>query len=177
MNIFYLDKSPQQCAEWMVDKHIVKMVLETAQLLSTAHRILDGVEYVGESKSGRKAKRWRLPDGRDYVMYEATHINHPSAVWTRQSVENYTWLVDHLFALGSEYTYRYSKKHVTIEKLGYQIQSPPYKLKEWEMTPMPSCMDDVYKISSDPIQNYRNYYRHGKAALHMWTKRSAPSWI
>ena len=177
MNIFYLSESPQQCAEWMVDKHVVKMILETAQLLSTAHRILDGVEYVGESKSGRKAKRWSLGDARDYTLYSATHINHPSAVWARSSVENYNWLVDHLFALGDEYTYRYNKKHVTIEKLGYMIQSPPYKLKEWDMTPMPSCMDDEYKVSSDPIQNYRNYYKYGKAALHKWTKRSAPSWI
>jgi hypothetical protein len=177
MNIFYVDSDPVIAAQSLVDKHVIKMILETAQLLSTAHRVLDGEEYVGKSKSGRKAKRWSLGDARDYTLYSATHINHPSAVWCRQSVENYLWLADHLFALGNEYTHRYGKRHSTIEKLGYQLQSPPYKLKEWDMTKMPSCMDHQYIVSDDPIVNYRNYYQHGKTHLHRWTKREAPVWM
>lgn len=177
MNIFYVDQDPIIAAQCLVDKHCVKMIVETAQLLSTAHRILDGDEYVGESKTGRKAKRWRLNDGRQDVLYSASHINHPSAVWVRQSVENYNWLVDHMFALGDEYTYRYGKKHSTIEKLGYELQSPPYKLKEWDWTPMPCCMPDEYKVSDDPVLNYREYYKIGKAKLHSWTKRDAPDWM
>lgn len=183
MNIFYLDQDPRQCAEWMVNRHVVKMILETAQLLSTAHRVLDGklivVEgYVDEySVKHRKKKLWQLEDSRDPVLYNATHINHPSAVWCRQSVENYNWLVDHLFALGDEYTYRYGKKHATITKLGYTIQSPPFNLKAWDWTPMPSCMADEYIISEDPIVNYRNYYKYGKANIHAWKNREAPAWI
>lgn len=183
MNIFYLDKCARQCAEWMVDRHVVKMILETAQLLSTAHRLLDGTEQVVEGFvdefgiKHRKKKLWVLDDARDPVLYRATHANHPSAVWCRQSVENYNWLVDHLFALGDEYTYRYGKKHVTIEKLGYMIQSPPFNLKEWDMTPMPSCMDPQYIISDDPIVNYRNYYQHGKSRMHAWKKREKPEWM
>ena len=177
INIFYLSEDPIQCAKWMVDRHVIKMLVESAQLLSTAHRLLDGKEYVGESKSGRKAKRWSLVDGRDEVLYSATHTNHPSAVWVRQSVENYNWLVDHMFALGNEYTYRYGKKHLTIEKLGYQLQSPPFNLKEWDMTLMPSCMPEECKISDDPVLNYREYYRKGKANLHQWTKREVPAWL
>ena len=111
MNIFFIDPNPTQAAEWMVDKHVVKMILESAQLLSTAHRILDGVEYQGQSQSGRKARRWKLLDQRENVLYSATHINHPSAVWCRASVENYNWLVDHFYALMGEYTYRYNKQH------------------------------------------------------------------
>jgi len=161
----------------MVDRHVVKMLVESAQLLSTAHRLLDGVQYNGTSKSGRKAKRWYLPDARETILYSASHINHPSAVWVRQSVENYSWLVDHLFALGNEYTYRYGKKHSTIEKLGYTIQSPPFNLKNWDWTPMPCCMPDEYKISNNPVENYREYYRKAKLDLHKWKNRDVPSWI
>jgi len=177
MNIFYVDQCPVKSAKSLVDKHVVKMILETAQLLSTAHRIIDGELYQGLSNSGRKAKRWRLKDTREDILYSATHINHPSAVWVRQSVENYNWLVDHLFALSDEYTYRYDKQHVTIAKMGYEIQSPPHGLKEWDMTPMPSCMDKQYIISDDPIVNYRNYYIHGKKHIHAWKRREAPDWI
>ena len=80
MNIFYIDKDPVQAAEWMVDKHVVKMILESAQLLCTAHRFLDGTEYV-DATSGRRIKRWMLSDARESVLYSATHINHPSAIW------------------------------------------------------------------------------------------------
>ena len=110
MNIFYLDQDPRQCAEWMVDKHVVKMILETAQLLSTAHRVLDGqlveVSFFvdGLDRRVKKKKLWLLEDTRNEVLYNATHMNHPSAIWARQSVENYNWLVEHLFALGDEYT-------------------------------------------------------------------------
>jgi len=176
LNIFYLHEDPRQCAEWMVDKHVVKMILETAQLLSTAHRLLDGTESI-DTSSGRKKRVYALPDARDAVLYSATHANHPSAVWARQSVENYNWLVDHLFALSDEYTYRYGKTHLTITKLGIPIASPPLNLKEWDMTPMPSCMDEQYKIGEDPIANYRNYYKYGKASMHSWKKRSVPEWI
>ncbi len=176
MNIFYLHEDPRQCAEWMVDKHVVKMILETAQLLSTAHRLLDGTESI-DTTSGRKKKVYTLHDERDCILYSATHINHPSAVWARSSVENYNWLVDHLFALGTEYTYRYGKQHLTITKLGVPIASPPLNLKEWDMTPMPSCMDEQYKIGEDPIANYRNYYKYGKASMHSWKKRPVPEWI
>jgi hypothetical protein len=196
MNIFYLSESPVECAQAMVDRHVVKMILETAQLLSTAHRVLDGVctevtyktpdkiidmpfEGTKLLKKGklRKKKVWKLNDSRDDILYSATHINHPSAIWARESVENYLWLVDHLFALGDEYTYRYGKIHLTMKKLGYEIQSPPYSLKEWDMTLMPSCMDKEYIISDEPIVNYRNYYAHGKKHLHAWKRREPPAWI
>lgn len=176
MNIFYLSENPAQAAVWMVDKHVVKMILESAQLLSTAHRVLDGVEYV-DSSSGRRIKRWSLADSREPVVYKATHINHPSAVWCRQSVENYNWLADHMFHLMDEYTYRYNKKHKCSGDLAYMLSSPPHNLKDYDMTPMPCAMDQKYIISQDPVENYRNYYREGKAALHKWTGREAPPWI
>jgi len=164
-------------AQSLVDKHVVKMILESAQLLSTAHRVLDGVETEGKSKTGRKAKRWVLTDARENVLYQATHINHPSAVWCRQSVRNYDWLVDHMFALMREYTHRYNKTHKCYGNLSYMLQSPPHNLKAWEWTPMPSCMAPEYIISEDPLTNYRNYYIMGKSNLHKWTNRQPPEWI
>jgi hypothetical protein len=82
-----------------------------------------------------------------------------------------------MFALGEEYTYRYGKKHNTIVKLGYEIQAPPHNLREWDMTPIPCCMDDEYIISDDSVLNYRNYYSKGKSHLHVWTKRQPPPWL
>lgn len=177
MNIFYISADPAQAAEWMVDKHVVKMILESAQLLCTAHRLLDGIETQGKSATGRNVKRWILPDAREHVLYSATHINHPSAVWCRQSVMNYNWLADHMFALLYEYTHRYNKEHKVQGELSYMLQSPPFNLKEYDMTKMPSAMSDEYKISDDPLVNYRNYYKVGKAKMHKWTNRQPPEWI
>jgi hypothetical protein len=153
------------------------MVLESAQLLSTAHRFLDGKEIEGKTLSGRKARRWVLSDSRENVLYSATHINHPSAVWCRESIENYNWLVDHFFALMSEYTFRYSKQHSCFGELSYMLQSPPKNLEKWDWTTPPSAMDKQYIISNDPIVNYRNYYKLGKARMHSWKNRNPPEWI
>lgn len=176
MNIFMVDPSPTISAQMLVDKHVVKMILESAQLLSTAHRVLDGEQFI-DSSSGRKIKWWRLNDHRETVIYKATHINHPSAVWCRESIQNYLWLVDHFFGLMDEYTYRYGKTHKCSGELSYLLQSPPLNLKEYDMTKMPSAMDTKYIISNDPITNYRNYYRNGKVHLHKWTKRDKPEWL
>lgn len=185
MNIFYVDHDPVKAAEALVDKHVVKMILESAQLLSTAHRLIDGKMQVRErlvsgtlaSPKYRKHKVWLLDDARQDVLYQATHMNHPSAVWCRKSVENYSWLVEHFFALMNEYMHRYKKIHSCNGEISYMLQSPPLGLKAWEWTEMPSCMADEYKISNDPCTNYRNYYRIGKSKLHKWTNREAPEWI
>ena len=182
INIFYVDSNPLIAAQSLVDRHCVKMILESAQLLSTAHRVLDGRQVEGvkvnlEKGTARRTKAWVLDDARDSVLYAATHINHPSAVWCRNSIENYTWLVDHFFALMGEYTYRYEKQHKCYGEISYMLQSPPKNLHEYDWTPMPSCMADEYIISNDPIINYRNYYREGKSKLHKWKNRNAPSWL
>ena len=178
MNIFYVNSDPEVAARSMVDRHVVKMILETAQLLSTAHRVIDGEEYVGQSQSGRKAKRWRLSGNADAIMYAATHINHPSAVWVRENSANYNWLYDHLLALGREYTYRYGRTHLTIDKLKDILKDAPENIEQSNvMTKMPSCMDKQYIVSLDPIINYRNYYNYGKTDLLRWSNRPPPKWI
>lgn len=183
INIFYVDHDPVKAAQSLVDKHVVKMILESAQLLSTAHRVVDGIEYTEKRHVEgslparyRSVKKWKLYDSRDSIVYSATHINHPSAVWCRQSVENYNWLVEHFYGLMEEYKHRYNKKHKCSD-IAFYLQSPPHKLQSYDWTEMPCAMDDVYKISQDPIENYRNYYKVGKASLHTWTNRLPPDWI
>jgi len=177
MNIFAVDNSPSISAQSLVDKHVVKMILETAQLLSTAHRIIDGVEYVGQSKTGRKARRWRLTDERENILYSATHINHPSAVWCRQTAYNYVWLFKHFDALLDEYTYRYNKIHKSAnEKFKSALLRVPDNIPDGVLTPVSLAMPNEYKVA-DHVQSYRNYYIFGKKHLHKWTNREVPEWM
>lgn len=176
MNIFYIDTDPAKAAQMMVDKHVVKMILESAQLMSTAHRICDGTVTTELSKTGRKVKRWRLDDWREDYMYGATHINHPSAIWVRQSVYNYDWLYQHFKALIDEYKYRYEKKHACnhLIKCFYTL---PHNIPDDPFTQPPPAMAKQYIISEDSVTNYRNYYKAGKTHLHTWKRREAPAWI
>lgn len=178
MNIFYLDHDVTKCAEMHNDKHVVKMILEYAQLLSTAHRILDGTQLTVLSASGRKKKVWQLPDYRDSVLYSATHANHPSAVWVRQSKQNYLWLANMLIALCEEYTHRYGKTHkVERDGLCYVLlKNVPHNIGNSDFTqPTPAMPDDV-KIPGDSIKSYRNYYINNKTHLANWKKRTTPEW-
>jgi len=178
MNIFYLDHDVTKCAEMHNDKHCVKMILEYAQLLSTAHRFLDGTLVDGYSKTGRKQKRYVLPDNRDSILYGATHTNHPSAVWVRQSQENYIWLSNMLLALCEEYTHRYGKVHkVERDGLCYVLfKNIPNNIgnKGWS-EPTPAMPDDV-KVPGDSIASYRNYYIKNKTHLANWKNRKVPDW-
>jgi hypothetical protein len=176
MNIFQIDNDPKQAAEWMVDKHVVKMVLETAQLLSTAHRLLDGVQYVDKTKTGRNVKRWRLSDEREQVLYSATHINHPSAVWCRENLHNYNWLYDHFVALLHEYTYRYGKVH-KCAPMALTLRFTPQRIPLGNLTPVTPAMPDEYKVPGDSVESYRNYYRVAKERMHSWKNREVPPWI
>jgi hypothetical protein len=182
VNIFYLDNDVQRCAEMHNDKHCIKMILEYCQLLCTAHRCLDGVEYIDKTKSGRNVKRWKLGDSRDTILYSATHIHHPSAVWCRQSKSNYEWLQQLLVALCKEYTFRYGKVHkcerdglvAQLARLPDTISSAPFT------EPTPAMPDDV-KTAGDSIKSYRNYYNLNKTHLASWkgkiNSRNTPEWF
>lgn len=165
------------------DKHTIKMVLEYCQLLSTAHRVLDGEESIQKSFTGRNVKRWILSDARESVMYSATHINHPSAVWVRQSIYNYMWLSNLLKELCKEYTYRYGKVHKCerdglVDRLWETI---PDNIPHSNFTePTPAMPDDV-KIIGDSMASYRNYYISNKQHLASWkgkvNSRNIPEWF
>ena len=177
MNIFYLDPDPQICAEMHNNKHCVKMILEYAQLLSTAHRVLDGVITEGVSPTGRKRKSYVLSDSRENILYSATHINHPSAIWVRQNHQNYIWLSQLLYALCKEYTYRYGKVHkVQREGLLEMLFNWPMNIPMGEFTEPTPAMPDGVKVSGDSIKSYRNYYIKNKAHLANWKNRKVPDW-
>jgi hypothetical protein len=175
MNIFYLDHDPILCAQYHADKHTVKMILEYAQLLSTAHRVLDGHERTVLSSSGRKKKVWHLDDERDSVLYSATHLNHPSAVWVRQSDKNYDWLFAMFQALMTEYTHRYGKVHATSRLESYLARVPKNISQKPFTEPTPAMPDEV-KVPGDSIKSYRNYYINNKPHLASWKKRNKPEW-
>jgi hypothetical protein len=180
MNIFYLHHDTKICAEWHVDRHAVKMILEYAQLLSTAHRVLDGQEVIGLSKTGRKAKRWKLNDNRDTILYSATHMNHPSAVWARQSKDNYIWLTELLNALCKEYTYRYGKVHKVEHSglLSTLVNNTPINISCTNIFTEPTtAMPDEYKVIGSSIQSYRKYYAGAKSHMFKWKNRVTPEWI
>jgi hypothetical protein len=145
MNIFYLSEDPEKAASYMYNKHVVKMILESAQLLCTAHVVLDGDNAT--------------------VPYKVTHRNHPSAIWTRESASNYNWLYNHMIALGKEYTKRYSKDHLTIMKCGSVLSKLPNNILNKGLTPMPQCMPDQYKVPGDSVNAYWNYYEAEKANI------------
>jgi hypothetical protein len=178
LNIFYLSHDPAECARFHVNRHTTKMILEYAQLLSTAHRVLDGVELNGLSDSGRKKKFWTLGDSRDYKLYKATHINHPSAIWARKTHQNYIWLSQLLHALCKEYTYRYGKIHkVERDGLLEELYEWPIKIPIGEFTePTPAMPDDV-KVAGDSLASYRNYYNQNKTHLADWKNRPVPQWF
>ena len=183
MNIFYLDSDETKCAESHVDKHVVKMILEYAQLLSTAHRLLDGVESVGLSKTGRKQTRYVLPDERESILYSATHINHPSAVWCRQTDSNYIWLSKLLLACCKEYTYRYGKVHKCEESglVKTLFHNTPKNIPHGNFTGPTPAMPDACKVEGDSLQSYRNYYFMNKGHLWSWkgkiNSRERPRWF
>jgi hypothetical protein len=180
MNIFYLDKNPETCARMHVDKHVVKMIVEYAQLLSTAHRMIDGHQIEGRSKTGRRVKRWVLSNpNKDAIIYKAVHYYHPSAVWARETKEQYLWLYDFLKKLGQEYTHRYGKVHSTNFKLNQLLSDAPVNIKQegWREPPpamshYPQCI-----VPGDSIKSYHNYYNEAKAYFAKWTKREQPDWF
>lgn len=179
MNIFYLDNNPRVCAQMHNDKHVVKMILEYAQLLSTAHRALDGTITDGITASGRKKKVYVLANHLNTTLYSATHINHPSAIWVRKSAENYIWLANLLLELCAEYTHRYGKTHkVELTGLCYVLyKNVPVNIgKDGWSEPTPAMPDDV-KVPGDSIASYRKYYIQNKSHLAKWKNRSVPSWI
>jgi len=183
MNIFYLSTNADECARYHCDKHVVKMILETAQMLSTAHRILDGDELADEKK-----------------LYKKVHVNHPSTKWVRESYTNYLWAYDLLYSLCKEYTFRYKKYH-KVQRSGLltmlMVVPDAFGFDNWKFhilrdshTAPPMCMPDQYKPSKklldhrtsqyvrkhSTVQAYKRYYLGEKLSFAKWTKREAPYW-
>ena len=154
MNIFVLDLNHTKCAQYQFDRHAVKMILETCQILCSVHHT------TGTSVT---------------IPYKKTHVNHPCVIWTRSSIQNYHWLLKLGFAQSVEYTHRYGKIHKCHEVLKWCEQNVP-TLPDIGLTPFVQCMDEQFK-DVDTVTAYRNLYRLGKSHLASWKNRSTPSWF
>lgn len=153
MNIFYLSHDVIECAMMMCDAHVVKMILEYAQMMSTAHRVLDGTN----------------------VGYKATHKNHPCTLWVRESHGNYMWLFELFVATLNEYEYRYGRVHKTAELVSV-LQIPPDNIRIKKFSEPPQAMPDRFK-SFKSIVAYRCFYKYGKSHLHTWKNRPVPFFL
>ena len=187
MNIFYLDRDPKIAAQMMCDKHVVKMIVESAQMMSTAHRMLDGNKMKKPSKSGKRmVDYYDLYEGpfndleAELIYMKAVHFEHPCTQWTRESAANYKWHWEHLYALCKEYTYRYGKTHKVERERLWPLQSTPRLIPDIGLTPFrlamkhqPQCM-----FLDDPVKSYKLYYQTKQDSFKMvWTKRKVPSWF
>ena len=177
MNIFYLDEDPTKCAELHCDKHVCKMIIEYAQLLSTAHRVLDGQPYTGKTKGGARIQRWEHPN---YVMenalYKASHVNHPSGKWVRDSVYNYQFLLRLWQQLCFEYTYRYGKVHLTYQKLSKILTKVPENIDNKPFYQPTQAMPEDVK-SDCSLEAYHKYYAIYKKDFAKWTDRKVPTFM
>lgn len=158
MNIFFLHMIPSLCAVMHCDKHVVKMILETTQLLCSAHHMTESTYE---------------------PCYKLTHKNHPCSVWTRQSISNYKWLSSLGIELCKEYTYRYGKTHMCEKYIRSLSENVP-PIPDICMTPIAQAMPDEYK-DKDPVVAYRNYYFFEKSRILCWkgkvNSRDTPDWV
>ena len=153
MNIFVLDLDPELAAIYQGDKHVVKMALESAQLLCA-------------------------PFDPGVAPYKRTHYNHPCAKWAREDASNYCWLLNHAWALGREYRFRYHKDHKCIPVVDW-CYANMYRLglPDVKRTPFAQAMPDAYK-NPDPVVAYRSYYTNEKNKIVQWNKgREKPHWF
>ncbi|MBC8429146.1 MAG: hypothetical protein H8D95_01020 [Candidatus Endolissoclinum sp.] len=175
MNIFYLDSNAKTSAEMHLDKHVSKMLVEYAQLMSTAHRVLDGTEWYDKNKIGRKIKRWRVNENSENILYKASHVNHPSNVWTRTSKHNYAFLYEMWCHLHEEFKIRYGKEHMSYIKLNEVLKYPPINISDSPFSqPLQAMPEDVK--NADSVVAYRNYYMKYKKDFATW-KTKQPEWF
>jgi hypothetical protein len=177
MNIFYLSKNWKRAAGMHCDKHVCKMLIEYAQLMSTTHRVIDGTQYYSKTKNGHKIQRWLHPNPKlERELYKASHINHPSNIWLRENEQHYTWLFLMFNELSKEYTRRYGKVHASWSKLNWILGFPPKNITQKKWEDPPQCMPDHCK-DDDVVKAYRNYYILEKNNIAVWKHSGTPKWF
>lgn len=157
MNIFFVHRRSDKCARFYVNAHVVKMILETCQLLCTAWHVTDPSHELFSPQ------------------YKAINKNHPCAVWARESRAHYIWLCTLCQHLCKEYTHRYGKVHKSEAVLKALKKNVP-PLADLPFVHPPQCMPDEYKDPSTVLA-YRKYYCLGKRKLHVWKKRDVPLFV
>ena len=172
MNIFVLDEQPEIAAQMMCDKHVVKMIVESCQLLSTAHHVLDGDVIMVDS--GKKKYSTCVCTKKN--ICKATMIQHPCSIWVRQSKSNYMWLWKHAFALSHQYSARYNKIHAMHDMIMDGLYSYPTNIVKGKLTPFVQAMPDEYK-HENAVVAYRQYYIGEKIRFAKWKLGNEPKWF
>ena len=162
MNIFGIDTDTTSCATYHTDRHIVKMPLETAQMVSFVYYHKD---------------LWDGEVPNLLMNFSAGHDKHPCSLWLRENLVNFLWTCEFGIKLIEEYRFRYdSQKHERCKMIfEWSLDNLP-NLPVAEFTPFAKAMPEEYKVDCS-VESYRNYYRMGKSELHKWTKRNKPEWI
>jgi hypothetical protein len=177
MNIFAVNSNPNIAAIELCDQHVVKMPIESAQMLSTAHRCLDGDRFEDRTSNGRRYTRWILSDERESVLYKSTMRGHPCTQWVMESLQNYLWLSVHALELCEEYTRRYDKRHGSQNVIEYlRVNYPKNMPNDSLRSPFAQAMPDHCR-RKDAVEAYQTYYIEEKARFARWSKTSMPSWF
>jgi len=179
MNVFVLDEDIIKSVQYYYDSHVVKIILEAAQCLSTAHRVLDGKEELQLYKNGRRLKRFILENNND-DYYLATHVNHPLNIFIRESKENYNFIYNYFLELNKEFSYRFNKIHLSYKKLNDLLINTPKNInkeKHFNLEYYPRMMGEYVDKNLNVVDNYRKYYKEGKSHLIKYTKREKPEWL
>jgi hypothetical protein len=155
MNIFVLDNDPVLAAHYMCDKHVVKMILESAQMLSTVQHLSNNPH--------------NLP------LYKKCFVNHPCTQWVTESSENYKWLAQHAVSLCYFYSKRYDRNHKSEPLIAQMAQMLPNFIN-YKLTPFAQAMPDKYKVKGDAVRAYRAYYIGEKSKFAKWTCNPCPFW-
>ena len=158
MNIFYLDTNVVKCAQAHCDRHVNKMILESAQLIASAI-------HITSPESAKDISN----------LYKVTHKNHPDSVWVRSSINHYLYVLDLMEALNEEAQYRYEHSRVH-ESLAKVWSWPTPKLPNNSWSDPPRCVHDDFKNILDTVSAYRAYYLRDKRSIVQYTKRSPPDW-
>ncbi|MFM2478843.1 pyrimidine dimer DNA glycosylase/endonuclease V [Celerinatantimonas sp. MCCC 1A17872] len=155
MNIFVLDNDIRKCAQYHCDQHVVKMILESVQILCTA---LNKIGFI--------------------TPYQSTHVHHPCVLWVEHSYGNFVWLATLARELNCEYCYRFNKSvpHKSIAVLD-EIEQKTYLYEDIGLTDFAQAMPEPYKVPGDVVQAYRNFYIAEKLKFARWTKRHRPDWL
>ena len=153
MNIFVLDEDIQTCAQYHCDQHVVKMILESVQMLCTA----------------LNKKGFSTP-------YKSTHMKHPCVLWVEESYENFLWLQSLALALNDEYKFRFDKD-IDHKSISVLPDIEPLSFENHGLTQFAQAMPDELKVEGDAVQAYRQFYIRDKLGFAKWTKREIPSWI
>lgn len=183
MNLFYLDEDLEKCAQYHVDKHVSKMILEAAQIICTnltVDHLFGDLPGKLNSEQNKKLSDFRkeqkeLPQEDRLFMYLPTMQNHPSTIWARSSLENFYWTHCYAHALAEEYRYRYGKAHKSFWEVINKLPDPKHMVDRG-FTTFGLAMPDQLKDYDNPIESYRMYYMLDKATFASWKHRDKPDW-